>query len=91
MKIRKIQEVEVPVWVNNLPTETKEARVLVVFEDVTVGLGGLKTYTRIGSMFLDATVTLAQAQEKLDVTADWSKDVMFVEKPDSNFFRAVLR
>lgn len=91
MKIRKIQEVEVPVWKDNQPTDAKEPRVLVVFEDVTTGLGGLKTFTRIGSMFLDATVTLAQAQEKLDVNHDWSDEVEFVAKPDSNFFRAVLR
>jgi hypothetical protein len=91
MKIRKIQECQVPVWENNQATDATEARVLVVFADTAVGMNGLKTFTRIGSMFLDAGVTLAQAQEKLDLDADYSDDIEFVAKPDSNFFRAVLR
>jgi hypothetical protein len=90
MKIRKIQECQVPVWENNQPTDNKETRVLVVFQDTATWLG-LKGDTRIGSMFLDSGVTLAQAQEKLDLDADYSKQIEFVAKPDSTFFRAVIK
>ena len=90
MKIRAIKNVEVPIWENNLPTDNKETRVLVVFESVATWLG-LKGQTRIGSMFLDAGITLEQAQAKLDLDADYSKQIEFVAKPDSTFFRAVIK
>lgn len=90
MKIRAIKNVEVPIWENNLPTDNKETRVLVVFESVATWLG-LKGQTRIGSMFLDAGITLEQANAKLDLDADYSKQIEFVAKPDSNFFRAVIK
>ena len=90
MKIRAIKVVETPIWENNVRTEATEPRVLVVFQDTATWLG-LKGDTRIGSMFLDSGVTLAQAQEKLDLDADYSKQIEFVAKPDSTFFRAVIK
>jgi hypothetical protein len=42
-------------------------------------------------MFLNKGVTLEKAQVALPVDDDYSKEVTFVAKPDSTFFRAVLR
>jgi len=90
MKIRKMQIVEVPVWENDQMTDAKEPRVLVVFENTTT-LRGVKDVIQIGSMFLNKGVTLEKAQVALPVDDDYSKEVVFVPKPDSTFFRAVLR
>lgn len=90
MKIRKMQVVQCPVWENDQKTDALEPRVLVVFEQ-TLTLRGVADTKRIGSMFLNRGVTLEEAQVALPVDDDYSKEVVFLPKPDSTFFRAVLR
>ena len=83
-------ECEVPVWENDVMTDVKEPRTLVVFVRETNGLGGLKTYAQFGSLLLNQGVTVEQATNSL-TKEDYSDEVEFVEKPDSKFFKAVLR
>lgn len=90
MKIRKMQIVQCPVWENDQKTDALEPRVLVVFEQVLT-LRGVADVKRIGSMFLNKGVTLEQAQVALPADDDYSKEIVFLPKPDSTFFRAVLR
>ena len=83
-------ECEVPVWENDVMTDVKEPRTLVVFVRETTALGGLKTIAQFGSLLLNQGVTVEQATNSL-TKEDYSDEVDFVPKPDSKFFKAVLR
>ena len=89
--IHKILEVQVPVWENNVMTDAKEPRVMVVFKRQKSALGGLKTFTEFGRMFLDRGITLDQAQSALAADADYSDTVDLVDRDENGFYRAVLK
>lgn len=90
MKLHAIKLVECPVWVDDQPTDEKEPRVLVVFRNVK-SLNGLEVGgAQFGSLFLHRDVTLEEAEAALPTDADYSKQVKFVEKEGSDFFKAVL-
>ena len=90
IKVYKIMECEVPVWENDVMTDVKEPRTLVVFVREVVALHGLATTAQFGSLLLNKGVTVEQATNSL-TQEDYSEEVDFLPKPDSKFFKAVLR
>jgi hypothetical protein len=89
VKLHKIMECEVPVWENDVMTDVKEPRTLVVFVRETTALGGLKTVAQFGSLLLDRGVTVEQATTAL-TKDNYADEVEFVEVPDSKFYKVRL-
>lgn len=83
-------EIERHVWENNVMTDVKEPRTLAVFVREVTAMGGLKTVVQFGSLILDRGVTVEQATKALN-KEDYSDEIEFVAKPDSNFYNVVLR
>jgi hypothetical protein len=91
MKLINIKTIECPVWENDEMTDATEPRVLLVFSDAKT-LNGLRAgKARIGSLFLHKGITQEQAEEALSYDDDYSDRVEFIEKPDSDFYKAVLK
>lgn len=77
------------VWENGVMTDVKEPRTLAVFVREVSAMGGLKTVVQFGSLILDRGVTVEQATAALN-KADYSDEIEFVAKPDSDFYKVVL-
>ena len=82
-------EIERHIWENNVMTDVKEPRTLAVFVREVTAMGGLKTVVQFGSLILDRGVTVEQATKALN-KEDYSDEIEFVAKPDSNFYNVVL-
>lgn len=92
IKFMKTFTCEVPVRdADGNATDEKRTAVKALFSKATKGLGGLKNSYAYGSLFLDEGVTEEEANEVLDVDADYSDEVRFLAIEGSKWFNVVLK